>query len=215
MISAVFDHASSFGPIRDQGVRPSCMAFAASDAHARQISPATVLSAEYAFLCGAHRQLPTQHHDGIFPWAMYAGIENDGQPLENAVPYPANDPLPRDLPALPRLESTTPLYKRAATQIGVTDIWPCLKAGNTPIVVLEITEGFRSINTTGNVLELLANDVEVGCHAVIVVGFGSDAAKKGYFKIRNSWGPGWGIAGHGWLSISYLTSKFKEAAYYA
>ena len=52
------DLRGRFGPVRDQGVRPTCLAFAASDAHAATREPWAELCCEYLFETVAHlRQL--------------------------------------------------------------------------------------------------------------------------------------------------------------
>jgi C1A family cysteine protease len=52
-----------------------------------------------------------------------------------------------------------------------------------------------------------------GGHAIMAVGYddrleirhpASDATTKGAFLIRNSWGPGWGMDGYGWLPYDYV-----------
>jgi len=50
-------------------------------------------------------------------------------------------------------------------------------------------------------------DAAIGGHAVVVVGYDDNrqiGAHKGAFKIRNSWGTGWGQAGYGWLPFEYV-----------
>lgn len=44
----------------------------------------------------------------------------------------------------------------------------------------------------------------VGGHATVICGY-DDATKR--FKIRNSWGPDWGIGGYFWLPYAYVLSK--------
>jgi hypothetical protein len=43
------DLRSMFGPVRDQGARPTCLAFAASDAHAAVRPDWVPLSCEFAY----------------------------------------------------------------------------------------------------------------------------------------------------------------------
>lgn len=46
-----------------------------------------------------------------------------------------------------------------------------------------------------------------GGHAVVAIGY-DDGRKigkeKGALKIRNSWGPGWGEGGYGWLPYRFI-----------
>jgi C1A family cysteine protease len=53
------------------------------------------------------------------------------------------------------------------------------------------------------------HDAPYGGHAVMAVGYDDDriiGESKGAIKIRNSWGPGWGTGGYGWLPYDYLLS---------
>lgn len=57
-------------------------------------------------------------------------------------------------------------------------------------------------------------DDRAGGHAVMAVGYndeieiknenGSEEPTVGAFKIRNSWGTGWGVGGYGWLPYKYV-----------
>ncbi len=46
------------------------------------------------------------------------------------------------------------------------------------------------------------NDSYQGGHAVVLVGY--DDAKKA-FKVRNSWGTGWGLGGYFWMDYDYVS----------
>lgn len=48
-----------------------------------------------------------------------------------------------------------------------------------------------------------------GGHAICAVGYDDNrmiGANKGALLVRNSWGPGWGLGGYGWLSYKYVTA---------
>lgn len=47
-------------------------------------------------------------------------------------------------------------------------------------------------------------------HAVVLAGYG-DLDGTPHFLVRNSWGLGWGWAGHAWFPESYLTRRFAGA----
>lgn len=50
------------------------------------------------------------------------------------------------------------------------------------------------------------NDAQVGGHSVAVVGYDDSFQLTGecYFKVRNSWGTGWGQGGYGWIPARYF-----------
>ena len=86
MIKSLVDLRGSFGPARDQDPRPTCLAFAASDAHAAARTGWEPLSAEWAYYHALKRDggLPD---DGVTLDAMLATIKSDGQPVEAEWPY--------------------------------------------------------------------------------------------------------------------------------
>lgn len=45
----------------------------------------------------------------------------------------------------------------------------------------------------------------VGGHAMVIVGYRTNAAGEKEFYIRNSWSSYWGIQGHAWFSTKYIT----------
>src|SRR3984885_8687987 len=86
MIKSLVDLRGNFGPARDQSPRPTCMAFAASDAHAAARTGWAPLSVEWACYHALNREggLPD---DGVTLGAILATIKFDGQPVEAEWPY--------------------------------------------------------------------------------------------------------------------------------
>jgi C1A family cysteine protease len=48
-------------------------------------------------------------------------------------------------------------------------------------------------------------------HAVVAVGHGERAEDR-FVLIRNSWGEAWGLKGHAWIGVDYLTPRLTAAA---
>ncbi|NGY05614.1 C1 family peptidase [Solimonas terrae] len=189
------------------------MAIAASDAHGRLIPPGTILSPEYAFYFAAERQKPMAYFRGLHAPKLYEAIAHDGQPAESAYPYQDRVSAYAKL-VLPQVAANAPIYRRSAIPMALADLKTRLMGGITPVLHLETTEGFRDINQHAGVLEYSANDPVVVRHAVVAVGLGKNAAGGEYVMVRNSWGSGWGLNGHGWLSETYLKHRYKGGAYY-
>src|SRR5260370_25777184 len=85
-----------FGPVRDQGARPTCLAFAISDAHAATRAPWAALSCEFAFYHAQKRAGRPPTAAARLP-EMLATLKEEGQPLEDDWPYLAT--LPSNLDA--------------------------------------------------------------------------------------------------------------------
>src|SRR6516225_3600145 len=81
------DLRGQFGPARDQGQRPTCLAFATSDAHAAVRDPTWAeLSCEYLFYHAAKRE-GVNHTSGVKIASIREALDQDGQPVEAGWPY--------------------------------------------------------------------------------------------------------------------------------
>src|SRR4029077_19827096 len=86
MIKRLVDLRGSFGPARDQNPRPTCMAFAASDAHAAARPGWEPRSTEWAYYHALQRDVGGPD-DGVSMAAVLAALKSDGQPIETEWPY--------------------------------------------------------------------------------------------------------------------------------
>src|SRR3954451_17425862 len=80
------DLRGQFGAARDQDQRPTCLAFATSDAHAALRSPWEPLSVEFAFYHAQRRAGRSPTVGATLP-AMLSTLQEDGQPAEIGCPY--------------------------------------------------------------------------------------------------------------------------------
>jgi hypothetical protein len=99
-----------FGPVRDQGQRPTCLAFAASDTHAALRDAWEPLSCEYIFFHAQQRAGRTAKDGATLP-TMLEALRHDGQPHEAGWPYLVT--LPTDLTQWRPPVGAAPLYRRA------------------------------------------------------------------------------------------------------
>jgi len=112
-VSVQIDLRTKFGPARDQKRRPTCIAFAASDAHAAQrMNPFQPLSVEYAFYHASLKRTAFDPHSGVGMSDILAAVENDGQPEENGWPY--LDQLPADITHYKPPADVGPVYRRGS-----------------------------------------------------------------------------------------------------
>lgn len=79
----------------------------------------------------------------------------------------------------------------------------CLAEGFPFIFGFTVYDSFESqtVATTGIMPIPKPGEQILGGHAVMAVGY--DDGKQ-MFKIRNSWGTGWGLGGHFWMPYSYI-----------
>ncbi len=83
----------------------------------------------------------------------------------------------------------------------------CLAILKRPFVFgFTVYESFESnvVAATGIVPMPQPTEQSVGGHAVLACGY-DDA--RGMFKVRNSWGSSWGLAGYFWIPYAYLTNS--------
>ena len=211
-VTVLRDLRPLFGPTRDQGVRPTCLAFAASDAHAaargRLSDP---LSAEWAYYHAVRRD-GGRPGEGSTLGAMLDGIRLDGQPIETAWPYsPGSDPDPGSWAPPP---GVTELYRRDASvrdPCSMNDVVATMDAGMPSLLVMTISDAFYAPGRDGVIAAEEPTDPG-RVHAVLALGHGRIPGGSGAVLVRNSWGPGWGEAGHAWLDEGYLAPRLLRSA---
>jgi Papain family cysteine protease len=207
-IRVIVDLRDQFGDIRDQGQRPTCMAFAASDAHSFARGNTEPLSVEYAYFRAVQRRLNSDRTTGVSFEAISEALSLDGQPLETDWPYILN--LGVNDPWMPPKNLGTLFYGNVTKVTGgIADIYTSLDVGRPVIVVMQISISFFTISDA-TPLPGLTSEPPVNTHAVIVVGYG-EAASGRCLLIRNSWDAGWGDGGYAWIHEDYLTPRLLVA----
>jgi hypothetical protein len=195
------DLRGKFGPARNQGARPTCLAFATSDTHAEARGvPFEELSAEYIFYRAAQKCQVFNPHTGVTLDNVLTVLEHDGQPLESRWPYLAQ--LPADLTLYQPPIDYGDLYQRGTVVAPADAIKQSLDHEHSVLVVMTITDDFHHART-GQVIRISSTSQIVGVHAIVIVGYGEDNNESVYL-IRNSWGTKWCEAGHAWLGETYL-----------
>lgn len=195
-------------PVRDQGRRQSCLAFATSTAHEHHVGPGELLSVEYLFYHAVARMPGADPSTGTTMAAAAAALADNGQPMEAVWPYSLVQATPWAPPTV-----TTTLYKTAMTpaKLAFADIIAALDQSLPVILGLAITDAFWRPDPAGRIPDL-SPDVERGGHAVLAIGHGIWADGVSALLIRNSWGKGWGQGGHAWVSRSYVDRQLLQTA---
>jgi hypothetical protein len=116
-IRTINDVASQFGPVRDQGKRPTCVAFAVNDLHASARSDVWLpLSVEYLFYHACLRCARFDPDLGVTLDKILEAVHKDGQPEEREWPYLRR--LPANLGEYKPPSVASPIYRRAGEKFG-------------------------------------------------------------------------------------------------
>ncbi|WP_459548554.1 C1 family peptidase [Nocardia sp. X0981] len=184
------DRRAHTDAVGDQGIRRTCLAWAATAAHEHhRLGP---LSIEYLhWACGP------RGHGTLF--GLRRALRDSGQPPRDQWPY---DPRHSDTAAYhPPAAVTGPFHTAAPRRVPHTPtrLADQLDAELLPVAVIRIPTAFR------NPSHGIVDGTERGSdgHAITVVGIARldnslDDLPAGHHLVcvRNSWGPAWGLDGH-------------------
>ena len=209
MIAIKTDLRHLLGPVRDQGPRPTCLAFAASDGHAALRDGLMPLSCEYAYFHAQRRgrRAPDQ---GATLSTMLDALRLDGQPSESGWPY--LDMLPDSGWTPPSV--TGPCFGRKGGEaaLDLAAILTSLEAKQPVMLLSSLSASFFRPSNEGIVNptddEMPDSNLR---HAILAVGHGL-ADGQSAILVRNSWGAGWGVEGHAWLTEKFLKPRLFATA---
>lgn len=203
----IHDLRGMFGDVRDQGVRPTCLAFAVSDCHAALRAGWDPLSAEFVFY-HAQRRASLPPTEGALLLHILDALRDDGQPPEALWPYLAI--LPADLSHWGPPAVTVRYFRKSARGPGSFDeIVDNLGNGLPTVVVLHMGEAFY--DPQNGVISGYPGEKDVTRHAVIAVGAGTIGGQRALL-VRNSWGTSWGLNGYAWVTENYVSLRLRRIA---
>lgn len=203
-IVASVDLRHTHGPARDQGRRPTCLAFALSDLNGERNGQPGLLSPEFLYRQAAALTSGWQPENGMSLRPGLSVVAAPGQPFDADVPYRDVEPETAHAILLPN----QPLFAHPFRDAGlrVVDVFSALLASRSIGLIIRLTQDFYFAAPSSPRVPF-SREVQPGCHAVIGVGLGKDAAtNETHVLVRNSWGPQWGEGGHAWLPESYLAA---------
>jgi len=199
----------------DQGVRPICLAIAATAAHdfVAMAHGDEERAAEALWWAATMLQ---GHTRGLSLESVRTALAETGQPPETLWPYRATDLFPQ--PQEPPASCGEPPWRLAViTRVAENrkqferEIEAHLLSGSPVIVILAVTDMFdRPVQ--GIVGMPSPRAASRGNHAVLAVGVQDVLDRGRHLIVRNSWGPGWGVNGDGMLPMSYLGTHGIGAA---
>ena len=202
MIEEIKNFSTNLGEARYQGKRLTCLAFASSDLNQYANDVAAPLSVEYLCHHAVKHLQNWSPGQGLHVHAALKALAAPGQPEESLYPYQAdNHATPLVAPA-----STSPLYTTNCTKRALTpaQIEGLILAEKAVCVVVFLSATFDA--PTNGVVDYSPLYYPDRVHALVAVGIGSHKVTgETHILIRNSWGDAWGIRGHAWLPMRYLT----------
>lgn len=206
LITVANDLRGRFGPVRDQGARPTCLAFATSDTHAAIREPWAELSCEFLFY-SVKRYDKTPPENGAKMGSVRHVLEHIGQPAETHWPY--LDKLPANIKLWKPPSGPNELFTRSSKDAGggFQDAWEVVTSGSPVIIGMTTSKAFWRSDSDG-VIDSAEKVEPKRRHAVIGVATGEQKGVK-LLMIRNSWGSGWGLSGYAWLTEKYAKPRIK------
>lgn len=209
-VDIIVDLRDRFGPARNQGVRPTCIAFAASDTHSFARGTTDYLSVEYVYYSAVRRRQPLDPHRGVPMKLMIDAVREDGQPPEEVWPYLAAIPSPVSVWTPPK--PCEPIFRHPMVPEAsdVSTIIHALDAGQPALLAVRITEQFYQ-PATDFIIRARTDDRDTGNHAMVAVGHGTSGA-DGLILVRNSWGDDWADSGYAWVSGDYVKNRLIGVA---
>jgi hypothetical protein len=210
MVTIIKDLRACFAGARDQEQRPTCLAFALSDAHAADRLTHPVFSADYLYYHGL-RRMPVNHGDnGVGLVEASEALRSDGQPLEKDWPY--SPVLPVDLASWKPPPKLRVMHATAtAIPANFSAICATLDLDRSIVVIFQPTERFYFPDRSGFLAPRTPDPALPQLHAVVAVGHGQKGGQR-HVLIRNSWSTGWGQDGHAWLTEDYLSPRLSSLA---
>ncbi|OUL72162.1 C1 family peptidase [Paraburkholderia hospita] len=207
MIEVEVNHSDRLGPSRNQGKRPTCLAFAASDLNAFGHSTEH-LSVEYLCHFAAKSAEGWKPGDGFTTEQVFSALARSGQPSEQIYPYQSDMP---DAPLRAPPANLLPLYPGNAKVRNFTpeDVLIELRAGRAVGTVLAVTQSL--FYPKDGIVEFDPFVIPSQFHALVAVGVGAHMqTQETHVLLRNSWGACWGLQGHAWVSEGHLRLHMQE-----
>lgn len=201
-INIAYDVRHLFGPVRDQGPRPTCLAFAASDAHAGARPGWDPLSCEFAFY-QAQQRGKRPPSTGATLSHMLDALRLDGQPHEAGWPYLPATPI--DAASWSPPISPGRVFARDGHEGPASFNAARLHLANGAPVMLLLMLSASFFSPDAGVVTPASGETPQAAvrHAVIAVACGQVDGEDAIL-VRNSWGAGWGVDGHAWLTEGFV-----------
>jgi hypothetical protein len=195
-------------PVRDQGQRGTCVAFAVTAAHevARAAGAAVAEDLSEEALFWGCKLIDGNWNSGTRFRSAAAAIGATGQPLEAVWPY-----VPRRASGIQYDPPTQPTDTWYTSSLGTTSsdlasLRATLDGGRPVVLGITVFDTLFAPSAVGRIDAPAAGSRAQGRHAVLAIAHDPTAV-----LIRNSWGTTWALGGYGWLSNEYAEKHVNEA----
>jgi C1A family cysteine protease len=204
--------------VKDQGERPTCVAFAVSALHEYWIdiccaSKAGIevdLSEEFLFYGCKMRDGLKGTRSGTTLVAASASLVSDGQCLEQLHPYQQKSSLVSVPTRSAFADGKSRILKTLVRQKLELALVRESLAKNIPVVAaIELFKSAYRPGPTGLLRLPSAGEKRVGRHAVLIVDVETSGLEE-QMVFLNSWGAKWGDAGLGRFTFQYFSSHCKQ-----
>lgn len=207
---------AAMGKVRDQGRRPTCLSFAASDAHRQARNYKELLCVEWLYYHAAKRA-GTGPRFGTTIADTMAVLRSIGQPIEATWPYSSSWPDPASWQP-PSPVSSLLTCEASDCASGMHGVRVELALGRPVVVGVHLSRTYRfpeGWTRIGDEEVLLAPDRlepidRNDGHAMVIVGHGRHDGES-VVLLRNSWGTRWGHGGHAWVREDCLAPRLVGA----
>jgi C1A family cysteine protease len=201
--------------VKDQGERPTCVAFAVTTLHEHLISTAAQAQAEID-LSEEFLYFRCKQRDGLLNSggttlrAASESLRLDGQCREDLHPYQRVNKL-LSVPSVAAVHDARARTLGLMKPVGLTLdlIKECLTQEAPVVAAIEIFRTAWFAGSDGLVAMPRAGEKAVGKHAIVIVDVEQEGSEEQIIFL-NSWGIGWGNAGMGKFSATYFQQHCKE-----
>ncbi len=192
-------------PVRSQGLRETCLAFAATAGHELLRQGALIEPLAPEFLVHGALQRGADLRRGIRIATLRATLAAEGQCVESLFPYdPVRDERRAGYGPSPDaiVDARTRLVANHDVLASPTidDARVAVAGGAATVLGVEYFGSARILGPDARVPLPDPAEPSLGRHAVLVAGYDDDRAA---LLIRNSWGEGWGDGGCAWFPYDY------------
>lgn len=198
-----------YGPVRDQGPYGTCVGFGASGVKDGQEAvnyPGGGLRFSPLYVYTLCKQLDgIPHIEGTYPRVAMGVLFKLGVCKEETLPY---SKMGTGLPAIPPGTNDEAKHFKIGAYARVQtleEIQQALVQDGPVLVGIFVCSNFLE-PAPGGMIDVPEGTI-LGGHAMCVVGYDNEKTWKGYkgfFEVRNSWGPEWGDEGYCWIPYEFL-----------